>query len=78
MESRPHLPPQAPVSSVSIGGIEGSDLRHLNRRQAQATITIPPDAPAGPYKLVTLVFPGPPFEPERTVAYTLPGGFTIK
>jgi hypothetical protein len=73
----PPPPAQAPVSSVSIGGIEGSDLRHLNRRQAQATITIPPDAPAGA-KTVTVMFPGPPFEPDRPVAYTLPDGFTIR
>ncbi len=73
----PPPPAQAPVNSISIGGIEGFDLRHVNRRQAQATIQIPPDAPAGA-RTVTVVFPGPPFEPDRTVAYTLPGGFTIK
>jgi YHYH protein len=73
----PPPPAQAPVNSVSVGGIAAFDLRHLNRRQAQATITIPPDAPAGA-KTVTVVFPGPPFEPDRTVAYTLPDGFTIR
>jgi hypothetical protein len=73
----PPPPPQAPVNSVSIGGLEGFDLKHVNRRQTQATITIPPNAPAG-VRTVTVVFPGPPFEPERSVAYTLTDGFTIR
>lgn len=72
----PAPPQQAPINSITIGKISGVNLRHINRRQAQATITIPADAPAGAQE-VTVVFPGPPFEPERTVAYTLAGGFTI-
>jgi YHYH protein len=73
----PPLPPQqAPINFVKIGGITASNLRHINRRQAQATITIPADAGLGAQE-VTLEFPGPPFEPERTVSYTLAGGFTI-
>ena len=69
-------PQQAPVNSVTVGTIAGSNRVHVSQTQVTATISIPVGAATGP-QTVTVVFPGPPENPTATVTYTLTNGFTI-
>jgi len=75
--AQPPPPPQnAPVNSVTIGALAGVNRVHVSRTQVTASFTIPGGAATGP-QTVTVVFPGPPGNPNQTVTYTLPNGFTI-
>ncbi len=69
-------PQQAPVNSVTVGTIVGSNRIHVSQTQVTATISIAGGAATGP-QTVTVVFPGPPENPTATVTYTLTNGFTI-
>ncbi|MFN7139012.1 MAG: hypothetical protein ACK4UN_06715, partial [Limisphaerales bacterium] len=73
----PAVPPiQAPVNSVTIGSIPGTNVSRPTQYTIQATFNIPSGALTGP-QTVTVVFPGPPDNPTNTVTYTLTNGFTI-
>jgi hypothetical protein len=75
--SKPRPPPsRAPINEVTIGALAATDLQHVNQQEVTATIDIPSNAPTGP-QTVTVEFAGPPFDPGRTVTYTLPDGFKI-
>jgi hypothetical protein len=71
-------PPQmAPVNSVTVGGISGTNNIHFSSTQVTSSISILALATPGP-QTVTVVFPGPPNDPTNTKTYTLPNGFTIQ
>jgi hypothetical protein len=66
----------APINLVGIGSLAGRDTVHVNRARVTSRIAIPASAPVGA-QTVSVVFPGPPDDPSRTVTYTLINGFTI-
>jgi hypothetical protein len=75
--ANPAPPPQnAPINSVTVGSIAGTNLQHLSQTQVSATIAIPANSATGA-QTVTVVFPGPPGNPTQTVTYSLTGGFTV-
>ncbi len=69
-------PANAPINSVTVGGITGTGHVHVSQTQVTSSITIAAGAATGP-QTVTVIFPGPPGNPTATVTYTLPNGFTI-
>lgn len=69
-------PVNAPVNSVTIGTVAGTNRIHVSSTQVTAQFTIPNNAAAGP-QTVTVVFPGPPNNPAAAVTYTLANGFTV-
>ena len=75
--AQPPLPPQdVPIASVTIGGVSATNLRHVTPTQVRAVFAIPASASSGP-QAVTIVFPGPPFDPQMSLSYTLNNAFTI-
>ena len=70
-------PPQmAPINSVMVGTITGTNNVHVSSNEITSSITIPGNATPGA-QTVTVVFPGPPGDTTNVVTYTLTGGFTI-
>jgi hypothetical protein len=70
----PNTPPNPPANviptSITIGGsISGTAISRPGATSAQATFTIPANAPTGAQNVVVTFNPGP--------TYTLTGGFTI-
>lgn len=69
-------PPFAPIDHVGIGSLAGRNNVHVNRTRVTSRIAIPANAPVGA-QTVSVVFPGPPDGPSRTVTYTMTNGFVI-
>jgi hypothetical protein len=69
-------PANAPINSVTVGTITGTNNVHVSQTEVTSKITIPANAGTGA-QTVSVVFPGPPTNPSQTVTYTLTGGFTI-
>jgi hypothetical protein len=76
-DASPTPPPQtAPINSVTVGSITGTSDNHVSQTEVTTQITIPSNSATGA-QTVSVVFPGPPGNPNQTVTYTLTGGFTI-
>ncbi len=69
-------PSFAPINHIGIGTLTGMENIHVSRTQVTSRIAIPAAAVVGA-QTVSVVFPGPPDDPARTVTYTLTNGFTI-
>jgi hypothetical protein len=78
LESSANPPPSsAPINSVTVGTITGTNNVHVSSTEVTSGIYIPTNAATGTVT-VTLVFPGPPDDPSNVLTYTLNNGFTIK
>jgi hypothetical protein len=78
LDSSANPPPQnAPIISVTVGSISGTNLVHVSQTQVTCSLSIPANATTGA-QTVFVVFPGPPSNPSATQTYTLIDGFTIQ
>lgn len=71
----PPPPVNAPINSITIGSISGTSLTHVSETEVQATFDL---SGATGAQTVTVVFPGPPGDPQDVVTYTLANGFTVE
>jgi hypothetical protein len=69
-------PTMAPINSVSVGSVTGTNNVHVSQTQVTSSISIPLGTSPG-LQTVTVVFPGPPTNMTQTVTYTLANGFKI-
>ena len=77
LDSSVNPPPQnAPINSITVGSITGSNNVHVSSTQVTSSITIPSNASTNA-QTVTVVFPGPPDNPTNYFTCTLINGFTI-